>query len=356
MNHDLTTALTRLADKIKEHEDRLQTTEAATKQWIIDPFIEALGYNLNDPDEVVPEFHADVGIKKKDKVDYAIMRDSKPLMIIECKCYGSDLSKAHLDQLYRYFGTTDTRVAILTNGLDYRMYSDFEEDNKMDLTPFLTFQMTREDLMSKTLISRIQQLSKNHFNYPRLADIGRRLKAENAAYIWLEKQSVNPSDSFVRFILKEVTDDRATHNAIEEYRPIVKKTLAKFSEDKTTKTLKSFYAAKAGESTQNEGLSEQEPKIETTDEELEGVYTIKGIIQKWTGPDRISFKDNQTYLAIFLDQKITRTVCRLYLASLNKKHIEVKSPEGEWERYDIETCHDLYGLEEVLKNAVERLS
>lgn len=354
MNHDLTTALNRLADKIKEHEDQLQTTEAATKQWIINPFIKALGYNPNNPDEVVPEFHTDVGIKKKDKVDYAIMRDGQPLMIMECKCYGSDLDNAHRNQLYRYFGTTDTRMAILTNGLDFWVFSDLEESNKMDLKPFLTFKLTHVDLMKKNLISRIKLLTKAEFNYPRLVHIGRRLKAENEAYEWFDQQSTDPSDSFVKFVLKEVTQKRATSKAVKQYKSIVQKTLAKFFEDKTINTIQSFYESKVQ---QDEDSADEQPlKIETTKEELEGVYTIKGIIQKWTGPGRICYKDNQSYLAIFLDQKIRKTVCRLYFNSLTKKYIEVKNSVGEWERHDITTSHDLYELEEVLKNSVESIS
>jgi len=60
-------------------------TEEATKTALIMPFVRALGYNTEDPREVVPEFIADAGDKKGEKVDYAIMKDGQPVIIIECK-------------------------------------------------------------------------------------------------------------------------------------------------------------------------------------------------------------------------------------------------------------------------------
>jgi len=49
-------------------------TEEATKTAFVMPFIAALGYNVFDPTEVTPELVADVGTKKGEKVDYAILR------------------------------------------------------------------------------------------------------------------------------------------------------------------------------------------------------------------------------------------------------------------------------------------
>jgi len=52
-------------------------TEEATKNALIMPFINILGYDIFDPTEVIPEFIADIGIKKGEKVDYAIVKDGK---------------------------------------------------------------------------------------------------------------------------------------------------------------------------------------------------------------------------------------------------------------------------------------
>ena len=113
------------------------TTEEATKNAFVMPFIQALGYDVFDPTEVVPEFTADVGSKKGEKVDYAILTNGKPTLLFECKCCASDLNECHAAQLRRYFHVTSARIGVLTNGSVYRFYSDLEEKNIMDEKPFM---------------------------------------------------------------------------------------------------------------------------------------------------------------------------------------------------------------------------
>jgi predicted type IV restriction endonuclease len=96
------------------------------------PFISALGYNVFDLTEVTPELHADVGLKKGEKVDYAILKDGKPIILFECKWHGADLNREHASQLYRYFSVTEARFSVLTNGIAYRFFTDLEAPNKMD--------------------------------------------------------------------------------------------------------------------------------------------------------------------------------------------------------------------------------
>ena len=113
--------------------DSIQTEEA-TKTSLIMPFFSLLGYDVFDPNEFVPEFTADVGIKKGEKVDYAIVNEGQPVILIEAKWVGEKLDR-HDSQLFRYFGTTCAKFAILTNGVIYRFYTDLDEQNKMDEKP-----------------------------------------------------------------------------------------------------------------------------------------------------------------------------------------------------------------------------
>lgn len=107
-----------LSERIKQLKENIKTEEA-TKQSLIMPFFQSLGYDVFNPLEFVPEFTADVGIKKGEKVDYAILKDNEPIILIEAKPCSDDLSK-HDSQLFRYFGTTKARFAILTNGIIYK--------------------------------------------------------------------------------------------------------------------------------------------------------------------------------------------------------------------------------------------
>lgn len=125
---DFIDRLRELAARLPKQRDMIQTEEA-TKNALIMPFISALGYNVFDPTEVTPELCADVGVKKGEKVDYAILRDGKPVMLFECKHHTADLGKVHASQLYRYFSVTDARFGVLTNGVVYWFYTDLDAPN-----------------------------------------------------------------------------------------------------------------------------------------------------------------------------------------------------------------------------------
>ena len=80
-----------LADRVSKLKEQI-LTEEATKNAFIMPFIQALGYDVFNPLEVVPEYITDIGTKKGEKIDYAIFRDGEPILLIECKHWGQDLS------------------------------------------------------------------------------------------------------------------------------------------------------------------------------------------------------------------------------------------------------------------------
>ena len=126
------------------------------------PFISALGYNVFDPSEVVPEFTADVGIKKGEKVDYAIIRDDKPIMLIEAKRSGKELDVNKEGQLLRYFNATPAKIGILTNGHEYRLYTDLDQDNIMDSMPFLQFSICD---INEQIVCELKRFTKSTFKY-----------------------------------------------------------------------------------------------------------------------------------------------------------------------------------------------
>src|SRR3954465_5749281 len=114
-----------LQKRTLEHREVLLTEEAA-KTALVMPFLQALGYNVFNPSEVVPEFTCDVGTKKGEKVDYAICDGKSVKMLVECKPANTELNLNNASQLFRYFSTTDARVAILTNGVVYKFFSDID--------------------------------------------------------------------------------------------------------------------------------------------------------------------------------------------------------------------------------------
>ena len=194
-----------LGIKVQKSVDLIQTEEA-TKQAFLIPFIMALDYDVYDPTEVVPEFTADVGTKKGEKVDYAIMRDGQPIMLIEAKWCGINLEKEHASQLYRYFSVTESRIAILTNGVKFRFYADLEKPNQMDSRPFLEFDLLD---IQEPLIPELKKLTKSHFDLNKLVSAAAELKYTTEIKQILANQLVKPSDDFVKFFASRVySEDR----------------------------------------------------------------------------------------------------------------------------------------------------
>jgi hypothetical protein len=155
------------------------------------PFIAALGYNVFDPSEVTPELNADVGLKKGEKVDYAILRDGKPIILFECKHHAADLSKVHASQLYRYFSVTEARFAVLTNGLVYWFYTDLEAANKMDSRPFFEFNVL--DVREQDT-EELKKFSKSSFDLNNIITTASELKYTREIKRILFEQMQEPTE------------------------------------------------------------------------------------------------------------------------------------------------------------------
>ena len=198
-------ALTDLSKRVNEIKDHLKSEEA-TKNALIMPLLQVLGYNVFDPQEVVPEYIADVGVKKGEKVDYAIFKNGKLSIIIECKAFGVDLNKSYyIDQLYRYFSVSEASIAILTNGEVYMFYTDIEEKNKMDQRPFMTFNILN---IQESLIPELKRLSKTEFDTNNIATSATDLKYTKEVKNLLKKELSSPTDEFVRYIISQIMPDR----------------------------------------------------------------------------------------------------------------------------------------------------
>ena len=197
---DFIEELRNLSARIEKQKDLIQTEEA-TKNAFVMPFINLLGYDVFNPAEVVPEFTADVGTKQGEKVDYAIIKDDEVIMLIECKKYGEDLSDVHTSQLYRYFSVVHARIAVLTDGVMYRFYTDLEEKNKMDSKPFLDFDMLN---IQQALVNELKRFTKPAFNLDETLTAASDLKYTKEIRQMMAEQFESPAEDFVRFFLSSV--------------------------------------------------------------------------------------------------------------------------------------------------------
>ena len=153
-------------DEVKKLSDQFAArishldTEEATKNSLVLPFIQMLGYDIFDPTEVIPEFTADVGTKRGEKVDYALIQNNKPAILVECKTYRSVLNHAYVSQLFRYFTVTDARFGILTDGIAYHFFSDLDQQNVMDSKPFFEFNLLD---FTESQVEELKQFTKSNF-------------------------------------------------------------------------------------------------------------------------------------------------------------------------------------------------
>lgn len=203
-------------------------TEEATKNALVMPFFSMMGYDVFNPSEFIPEFVCDVGTKKGEKIDYAIMRDSEPIMLIEAKRAGMKLQKQQHSQLFRYFSVNRSRIAILTNGVQYNIYSDIDSPNVMDSEPFFAFNILEDD---ETLyIQSLEQFTHENFNIKNILSKAVYLKYAKVVEKTLLKDLEKPSDELIKYFLTQPEikpNHRITSNMIERYREITAKTIRK---------------------------------------------------------------------------------------------------------------------------------
>ena len=181
------------------------TTEEAAKTSVILPFLKALGFDVFNPSEVIPEYTADAVGKKGEKVDYAVCIDNEIKILIECKGLTTPLESKQLSQLFRYFTVTNAKFGILTNGQHFRFYSDIDEPNKLDKTPFFSFDILN---CSQFDLSELKKFQKAAFDVDGILANAERLKSIMAVKAFLSSQMDEPSDKFVRALAREIHDGR----------------------------------------------------------------------------------------------------------------------------------------------------
>lgn len=340
-----------IASRIPKQMDHIQTEEA-TKNAFIMPFVSALGYDVFNPTEVIPEFTADIGTKKGEKVDYAIRKGDDIIMLIECKWSGADLHQDHASQLYRYFSTTDARFAILTNGIAYEFYSDLDEKNKMDSKPFFTFNILG---FQDHQVNELEKFTKSAFSLKDILTTASELKYTGAIKKILEEELTNPSKEFVKFFISKVCDRSHTKQAIEEFTRIVQEAREQFVKEKINERLKSALSANE---TPKEELSpeneiaplESDDGIVTTEEEIEGYNIIKAILRQTVDVKRITMRDTKSYCGILLDDNNRKPICRLHFNS-SQKYIGILIQKKK-ERFNIDSVDDIFKYTEQIKSTV----
>ena len=345
-------------EKIKEFSKRVENlqkyiaTEEATKTSLVMPFFQILGYDVFNPNEFIPEYTADVGIKKGEKVDYAISINNNIAILIEAKAITEQLNK-HSSQLFRYFGTTNSKLAILTNGVQYKFYTDLENENKMDTIPFLEIDLLN---LKDTDIVELKKFSKENFDIETIINTASSLKYASSIEKVLSEEFSNPSDDFIKMVLnKGVYDGIKTQNVIDKYKPILKKSINFYINNLVNERIRKALKSTSPETNGQEDLEEdEEDAIVTTTEELESYYIVKSILTEVVEPNKLYYKDTYSYFGILYDNKVTKWVCRVFLKE-TARYIIIPDENKNEVRYDINSIQDIYKYKKELLARLDNL-
>lgn len=342
-----------LASRIATTKDLIQTEEA-TKNAMIMPFIQALGYNVFDPLEVTPELVADVGTKKGEKVDYAILREAKPIILFECKKCGADLHINHASQLFRYFHVTEARFGVLTNGLVYRFFTDLDQPNKMDEKPFLEFNIL--DFKEQD-VEELKKFAKSAFDVDSILTTANELKYTRAIQNLLAEWMANPSEDFVRLVSADLLGGKRFTPAVkEQFTQITKRAFKQLIGDRINDRLRVAMTPEAPAIQTIEVQAEQQtelpdgPAVETTAQELEGFHIIRSILRDAVPSKRVFMRDAQSYCAILFDDNNRKPICRLRFNNADRLVLGLMSGKDE-EKVALADLDEIFLHAEKLKSA-----
>ncbi|MBI9110082.1 type I restriction endonuclease [Maridesulfovibrio ferrireducens] len=348
-----------LAIRVNELREHL-ATEEATKNALVQPFLQMLGYDTFDPRVVVPEFTSDTGTKKNEKVDYAVMKDGNPIMLMECKACGCTLDQGKANQLHRYFQNTPTaRVAILTDGITYKFFSDLDKPNLMDAKPFMVFDFEK---VEQALIPELRKISNGQFDENSTMYAAQNLKYTREIKRLLANQFEDPSDEFIRLFAGQVYSGPLRATVIEEFRDRVVQAAQDCINEIINDRLKSAMTGEAVPSSnhiadnkaQSENYDEDEaPKVVTTEEEIEGYHIIKSILREVVEPSRVIMRDTKSYCGVLLDDNNRKPLCRMHF-NTGQKYLGLLDTDKNETRHPIESVDDIYSFADGLKESLAR--
>ena len=356
-----------LALKIRKHKDGIETEEA-TKNAFVMPFISTvLGYDVFNPAEVIPEFTADVGTKRGEKIDYAIVHNGQVQVLVEAKKINDPLRIEHASQLFRYFAVTNARIAILTNGQVYEFYTDLDAPNRMDAKPFLVLDFADID---DTLLPELAKLTKESFDLDSVLSAAGDLKYIGQLKRILAAQFKEPEDEWVKFLTTRVYEGAFTQRVRDQFGPLVAKATSQFLNEQVNDRLKnalggpdSYVSVSSGNAAQPDqpqsapvaatDTTEENERVVTTEEELEGYRIVRAIVCAEVPAARIAARDTQTYFGVLLDDNNRKPIARLWF-NRSKKYLGVFDENKVETRLPITTVEDIYQHADHLRNTVAR--
>lgn len=342
---DFIEKLTDFSNRIERIKGNI-STEEATKTSIILPFFQILGYDVFNPCEFVPEYTADVGIKKGEKVDYAILINGEPLILVEAKSANTELTTKHISQLIRYFSVTKAKFGILTNGIIYQFYSDLEEQNKMDTIPFLEFDLSH---IRKETVDELKRFQKDAFNVKSILNSASDLKYMTMIKNVIAEQFENPSDQFIKVLInKNIYSGTKTQAVLDKFKVIIQKAFDEYINDTITERLSTVISPDVILTP----ISKEKDNFALTPEEKEVLDFVKDMLE--TDPD-IKYRKTSRYGYMQLGELSTKWICRVYIRKEQHLFTLHKFEDTDYEcEYYFDEIEQLDMIRNIIKDTFEK--
>ena len=306
-----------IKSKIEQCGDDLDTEET-TKDVLIRPMMQALGYDLGDPREVKAEYRVKLRTGVKGRADYVIMQDGEPAVVIECKQLGVPLDGKVVNQMQQYAQAVGAFAGVATDGDWYVCYANAEDNGGSALQFLRQLKVSQlEDGDERVL----EMYSKDQLS-------GEALKSEARSSISNIQQNdehlevleaVGVTAQVVRLGLIEDADERnrEVEAALNDVQAMIRQAVDRVAEGKI-----------------------EYPKVITTDEELDAHILCKGMLHGVIEPERIAFRDSKTYASVLIDDNNRKPLCRFHFNG-RIKYLGTFDSNKQETRHAIEEVDDL---------------
>ncbi|MDR3618079.1 MAG: type I restriction enzyme HsdR N-terminal domain-containing protein [Paludisphaera borealis] len=297
-------ALQQYVKRVQELAEHVRGNEQATKQSLVGPLLTLLGYDLTDPRECVPEYRVDFGANRSVKpIDWAFFQATRPIFFVEAKEVGKRLG-SYDEQLADYFAKApEARLGILTNGVQWRFFTDVVNPNIMDKEPFVKWDVLTDEQPPFDFLTLIQ---KAQYNKQLIRTFAERKRAQNLLVSELNRL-LEPASEFVKLAIANIETRRISDKVVDDWKPVLSNAINEWARQRT---LTAVLENPARSDNQAAAEGSESNRIETTQEEL-AAYEI---VRRHLGPSRpVAYEDTVSYFKIHLAERYTWVMCRLYL-------------------------------------------
>ena len=211
--------------RVKERYNDCRGGEQATKAALIAPLFAILGYDLADPRECKPEYRTDFGKGEKAAfpVDWAFLIDGAFAFFVEAKAAGAKITK-YAEQLGMYFAKEPTvKLGILTNGVQWKFFTDLDHEHIMDKELFLTWNVLEDELIPLDLLTLLQ---KSQFKQQLIRTFAEGIRRRSLLVDGLTRLLEGPSPEFVKLAVQNIV---TVHGENIETRNLTPRVIAEWT-------------------------------------------------------------------------------------------------------------------------------